>query len=123
MDGTAIYMGVAAVFAAEVYGIPLSLADQLTIMLMGLLASIGTAGVPGAGLIMISIVFTQVHIPLEAIALIAGIDRALDMVRTSTNVLGDATGALLVSRLEGDLNTEPFEEENSELRTGTETFE
>ena len=72
---------------------------------------------------MISIVFTQVHIPLEAIALIAGIDRALDMVRTSTNVLGDATGALLVSRLEGDLNTEPFEEENSELRTGTETFE
>ena len=83
MDGTAIYMGVAAVFAAEVYGIPLTLSDQLTVMLMGLLASIGTAGVPGAGLIMVSLVFTQISIPLEALALIAGIDRVLDMIRTS----------------------------------------
>ena len=122
MDGTAIYMGVAAVFAAEVYGIPLTL---LTVMLMGLLASIGTAGVPGAGLIMVSLVFTQISIPLEALALIAGIDRVLDMIRTSINVLGDATGALLVSKLEGDLNTEPFAENEdvSELNTGTETFE
>ena len=125
MDGTAIYMGVAAVFAAEVYGIPLTLSDQLTVMLMGLLASIGTAGVPGAGLIMVSLVFTQISIPLEALALIAGIDRVLDMIRTSINVLGDATGALLVSKLEGDLNTEPFAENEdvSELNTGTETFE
>ena len=125
MDGTAIYMGVAAVFAAEVYGIPLTLGDQLTVMLMGLLASIGTAGVPGAGLIMVSLVFTQISIPLEALALIAGIDRVLDMIRTSINVLGDATGALLVSKLEGDLNTEPFAENEdvSELNTGTETFE
>ncbi len=125
MDGTAIYMGVAAVFAAEVYGIPLTLNDQLTVMLMGLLASIGTAGVPGAGLIMVSLVFTQISIPLEALALIAGIDRVLDMIRTSINVLGDATGALLVSKLEGDLGAEPFvENENaSELDTGTETFE
>lgn len=61
-------------------------------MLMGLLASIGTAGVPGAGLIMVSLVFTQISIPLEALALIAGIDRVLDMIRTSINVLGDATG-------------------------------
>ena len=125
MDGTAIYMGVAAVFAAEVYGIPLTLSDQLTVMLMGLLASIGTAGVPGAGLIMVSLVFTQISIPLEALALIAGIDRVLDMIRTSINVLGDATGALLVSKLEGDLNTEPFAENEdvSKLNTGTETFE
>ena len=125
MDGTAIYMGVAAVFAAEVYGIPLTLSDQLTVMLMGLLASIGTAGVPGAGLIMVSLVFTQIRIPLEALALIAGIDRVLDMIRTSINVLGDATGALLVSKLEGDLGKEPFEENEdaSELNTGTETFE
>ncbi|WP_308775327.1 dicarboxylate/amino acid:cation symporter [uncultured Bilophila sp.] len=125
MDGTAIYMGVAAVFAAEVYGIPLTFSDQLTVMLMGLLASIGTAGVPGAGLIMVSLVFTQISIPLEALALIAGIDRVLDMIRTSINALGDATGALLVSKLEGDLGTEPFEEDEnaSELNTGTETFE
>ena len=125
MEGNAIYMGVAAVFAAEVYGIPLTLSDQLTVMLMGLLASIGTAGVPGAGLIMVSLVFTQISIPLEALALIAGIDRVLDMIRTSINVLGDATGALLVSKLEGDLNTEPFAENEdvSELNTGTETFE
>ena len=118
-------MGVAAVFAAEVYGIPLTLSDQLTVMLMGLLASIGTAGVPGAGLIMVSLVFTQISIPLEALALIAGIDRVLDMIRTSINVLGDATGALLVSKLEGELNTEPFAENEdvSELNTGTETFE
>ena len=73
---------------------------------------------------MVSLVFTQVKIPLEAMALIAGIDRVLDMIRTSINVLGDATGALLVSRLEGELNTEPYdEEEENELSTGTETFE
>ena len=123
MDGTAIYMGVAAVFAAEIYNIPLTLADQLTVLLMGLLASIGTAGVPGAGLIMVSIVFTQVGIPLEAIALIAGIDRILDMIRTSLNVLGDATGAVLVTKLEGELYSEPFEEGESTLKTGTESFE
>ena len=120
MDGTAIYMGVAAGFSFK-----LTLSDQLTVMLMGLLAWIGTAGVPGAGLIMVSLVFTQISIPLEALALIAGIDRVLDMIRTSINVLGDATGALLVSKLEGDLNTEPFAENEdvSELNTGTETFE
>ena len=124
MDGTAIYMGIAAVFAAEVYGMPLPLDKQLTILIMGLLASIGTAGVPGAGLIMVSIVFTQINIPLEAVALIAGIDRILDMARTPLNVLGDATGALVVSKLEGDLGTEPFEEVgNSSLDVGTEPYE
>ena len=125
MDGTAIYMSVAAVFASEVYGIPLPIDKQLTILLMGVLASIGSAGVPGAGLIMVSMVFTQVGIPLEAVALVAGIDRILDMARTSLNVLGDATGALVVSRLEGDLNAEPFDagEEAGALATGTESFE
>ncbi len=123
MDGTAIYMGIAAIFAAEVYGMPLTIDKQLTVLLMGLLASIGTAGVPGAGLIMVSIVFTQVSIPLEAVALIAGIDRVVDMARTSLNVLGDATGALVVSKLEGDLGTEPFEDEgDSQLDTGTEPY-
>lgn len=125
MDGTAIYMGVSAIFASEVYGMPLSLDQQFTVLLMGLLASIGTAGVPGAGLIMVSLVFTQVGIPPEAIALVAGIDRILDMIRTSINVLGDATGALLVSKLEGDFGTEPFDEgeEDDSLGAGTETFE
>ncbi len=125
MDGTAIYMGVAAVFAAEVYGIPMPIDKQLTVLLMGVLASIGTAGVPGAGLIMVSMVFTQINIPLEAVALVAGIDRILDMARTSLNVLGDATGALVVSRLEGDLNKDPFHEgeKAGALGTGTETYE
>ena len=125
MDGTAIYMGVAAVFAAEVYGIPMPIDKQLTVLLMGVLASIGTAGVPGAGLIMVSMVFTQINIPLEAVALVAGIDRILDMARTSLNVLGDATGALVVSRLEGDLNKDPFHEgeKTGALGTGTETYE
>jgi len=125
MDGTSIYMGIAAIFAAEVYGIPMPFDKQLIIILMGVLASIGTAGVPGAGLIMISIVFTQVGIPLEAVALIAGIDRILDMPRTTLNVIGDATGALLVSKLEGDFGTEPFDDETLDgpLSTGVEPYE
>lgn len=125
MDGTAIYMGVAAIFASEIYGIPLGFEKQLMVVLTGLLASIGTAGVPGAGLIMITLVFTQVGIPLEAVTLIAGIDRILDMIRTAVNTFGDAVGALVVSKLEGDLGTEPFDEtcEVSALSTGTETYE
>lgn len=108
MNGTAVYMGVCAVFAAEVYGIPLTFGDQATIVLMGVLAAVGTAGVPGAGLIMTTIVFTQVNIPLEAVALIAGVDRILDMIRTSINVVGDVASALVVTNLEGDLNKEPY---------------
>ncbi len=110
MNGTAVYMGVCAIFAAEVFGIPLTLGDQLTVVLMGVLAAIGTAGVPGAGLIMTTVVFTQVGIPLEAVALIAGIDRILDMIRTSINVVGDVAAALVVSNMEGDLNKEPYVE-------------
>lgn len=113
MNGTAVYMGVCAVFAAEVYGINLTIADQTTVVLMGVLAAVGTAGVPGAGLIMTTIVFTQVGIPLEAVALIAGIDRFLDMIRTSINVVGDVASALVVTNLEGDLNKEPYVEGES----------
>ena len=113
MNGTAVYMGVCAVFAAEVYGINLTIADQATVVLMGVLAAVGTAGVPGAGLIMTTIVFTQVGIPLEAVALIAGIDRFLDMIRTSINVVGDVASALVVTNLEGDLNKEPYVEGES----------
>ena len=110
MNGTAVYMGVCAIFAAEVFGIPLSITDQATLVLMGVFAAVGTAGVPGAGLIMTTIVFTQVGIPLEAVALIAGIDRILDMIRTSINVVGDVASALVVTNLEGDLNKEPYQE-------------
>lgn len=110
MNGTAIYMGVCSIFAAEVYGLDLTMADQLTIVLMGVLAAVGTAGVPGAGLIMTTVVFTQVGIPLEAVALIAGVDRILDMIRTSINVVGDVASAVIVTRLEGDLGSEPYVE-------------
>ena len=111
MNGTAVYMGVCAVFAAQIYGIDLSMSDQVIVVLTGVLAAVGTAGVPGAGLIMSTLVFTQIGIPLEVIALIAGVDRVLDMIRTSINVVGDSTTALAVSRMEGELGTEPFDEE------------
>lgn len=110
MNGTAVYMGVCSIFAAEVYGLDLTMVDQVTIVLMGVLAAVGTAGVPGAGLIMTTIVFTQVGIPLEAVALIAGIDRILDMIRTSINVVGDVASAVIVTNLEGDLGKEPYVE-------------
>ncbi len=100
MDGSAIYLGIAAIFAAQVYGIDMPFDKQLTVVLMATLASIGTMGVPAAALVMMSMVFTQVGIPLEAIALIAGVDRIVDMARTSVNVFGDATAALLVSKTE-----------------------
>ncbi len=105
MDGAAIYMGIAAIFAAEVYGIDLSFSSQLSIVLLAMLASIGSMGVPGAALVMMTMVFTQVGIPLEAIALVAGVDRIMDMARTTINVIGDATGAIFVSKLEGDMTT------------------
>ena len=103
-------MGVTTVFAAQIYGIPLTFSDQVIVVLTGVLAAIGTAGVPGAGLIMSTLVFTQIGIPLEVVGLLAGVDRILDMIRTSINVVGDSTTALLVSRMEGELGTEPFVE-------------
>ena len=106
MDGTAVYMGVVAIFVAEIYGIPMPFEKQFQVLATGILASIGSVGVPGAGLIMSTIVFTQVGIPLEGIAIIAGIDRVMDMARTTMNVLGDATGAIVVSKWEGELNPE-----------------
>lgn len=104
MNGAAIYMGISAIFAAEVYGIPMPIGTQITVVLMGMLASIGAMGVPGAALIMMSMVFTQVGIPLEAVALVAGVDRIMDMARTTINVLGDATSAIFVSKLENELS-------------------
>ena len=100
MDGTAIYQAVCAVFIACCYGINLSLGDMAMIVLSATLASIGTAGVSGAGMIMLAMVLTQVNIPIEGIAIIAGVDKLFDMGRTTLNITGDATCALFISRLE-----------------------
>jgi len=103
MDGTALYQGVCALFVAQAFGIDLSIGAQLGILLTATLASIGTAGVPGAGLIMLTLVLTQAGLPVEGVALIAGIDAVLDMARTAINVTGDATVATVVARSEGEL--------------------
>ena len=110
MDGTAIMQGVATAFIAQAYGIDLSFTDYLMVILTATLASIGTAGVPGVGLIMLSMVLDQVGLPVEGIALIIGVDRLLDMLRTSVNIAGDSMVATLVSKSEGLFNKEIFEE-------------
>ncbi|MBN2752441.1 MAG: dicarboxylate/amino acid:cation symporter [Rhodospirillaceae bacterium] len=108
MDGTALYQGVCALFVAQVFGVQLSPGDYVTIILTATLASIGTAGVPGAGLIMLSLVLSSVGLPLEGVAIIAGIDRVLDMARTSLNVIGDGMVATLVAKSEGELDMAVF---------------
>lgn len=100
MDGTAIYMGVCSLFIANVYGIDLTLAQMGMIILTGTLASIGTAGVPGAGLIMLSMVLLSVGLPMEGLALVAGIDRILDMFRTTVNITGDAAVTCVINETE-----------------------
>lgn len=114
MDGTAIMQGVATVFIANMYGVELGIAGYLTVIMMSVLASIGTAGVPGVGLIMLSMVFAQVGLPLEGIGLILGVDRLLDMLRTAVNVSGDAVVSLVVAKSEGKLDEEVFNNENLE---------
>jgi Na+/H+-dicarboxylate symporter len=103
MDGTGLYQAVAAVFIAQVLGIDLGLGAQLTIVFTALLASIGTAAVPGAGIIMLVIILESVGVPSAGIALILGVDRILDMCRTVTNVTGDATVATIVAASENQL--------------------
>jgi len=107
MDGTSLYQTVAAVFIAQVFNIDLSFTDILTIVLTATLASIGSAGVPGAGMIMLAIVLSSVGIPVEGIALIMGPDRIIDMCRTAINVTGDATVTCIIAKQEGKL--EPVE--------------
>ena len=108
MDGTAIMQGVATVFIAQFYGIDLGLSALLTVVLTATLASIGTAAVPGVGLITLTLVLDQVGLPVEGIALIIGVDRLLDMLRTAVNVTGDATVATIVASSEGQLDREVF---------------
>jgi len=115
MDGTAIMQGVATVFIANVYGVDLGLSGYLTVILMSVLASIGTAGVPGVGLIMLSMVFVQVGLPVEGIGLILGVDRLLDMVRTAVNISGDAVVACVVAKSEDEINLDIFSDENAGL--------
>lgn len=98
MDGTAIYMGVNCLFIAACYGVNLTIPQLISVVLTAVLASIGTAGVSGAGMIMLAMVLTSVNLPVEGIALIAGIDRLFDMGRTTLNITGDATAALAVSQ-------------------------
>ena len=110
MDGTAIMQGIATVFIANVYGVDLVFADFLVIILLSTLASIGTAAVPAAGLITLTMVLTQVGVPVEGIALIIGIDRLLDMMRTAVNVTGDGVTACVVAKSEGILDSSVAED-------------
>ncbi|HVL79387.1 MAG TPA: dicarboxylate/amino acid:cation symporter [Sphingomicrobium sp.] len=108
MDGTALYLGLAAVFGAQIFGITLGPMEYVMIAITATLGAIGAAGIPSAGLVMMGLVFTSVGVPLETIAFVAGIDRIMDMMRTTTNVTGDATVAVAVARMTGELNVEEF---------------
>ncbi|MGF1550433.1 MAG: dicarboxylate/amino acid:cation symporter [Sphingomonadaceae bacterium] len=104
MDGTALYLGMATLFGAQIFGVDLSMTDYLLVMLTSTLASIGAAGIPGAGLIMMTLVFSTVGVPLETIAFVAGVDRIMDMMRTMTNVTGDCAVTTAVARMTGELD-------------------
>ncbi|SHI51073.1 dicarboxylate/amino acid:cation symporter [Lutispora thermophila] len=115
MDGTALYQGVCAFFIAQVYGLDLTVSQQITIVLTATLASIGTAGVPGAGLIMLTMVLQAVGLPLEGLALIAGIDRVLDMARTALNVTGDTACAVVIAASENELQRSTASQKNASM--------
>jgi Na+/H+-dicarboxylate symporter len=114
MDGTAIMQGVATVFIAQLFGIDLSIMDFLTVILTATLASVGTAGVPGVGLLMLSMVLLQVGLPVEGIAIIIGIDRILDMLRTAINITGDACCTVIVAKSEGEFDEKVYYEDSDE---------
>jgi len=113
MDGTAIMQGVATVFIANIYNVDLGISGYLTVILMSVLASIGTAGVPGVGLIMLSMVFAQVGLPIEGIGLILGVDRLMDMIRTAVNVSGDAVVSSIVAKSENKMDIDMFNDEDA----------
>lgn len=110
MDGTAIMQGVAVVFTAQLFGVPLGPVEYLTVIATATLASIGTAGVPSVGLITLSMVFNSVGLPLEGIALIMGIDRVLDMTRTAVNITGDAVCTMVVAKQNGSVDLDVFKD-------------
>ena len=113
MDGTAIMQGVATVFIAQVFSVDLTLSDYLMVILTATLASVGTAGVPGVGLIMLAMVLNQVGLPVEGIAIIIGVDRLLDMTRTAVNVTGDCMVTCVVAKSEGQLDETVFNDLNA----------
>lgn len=115
MDGTAIMQGVATVFIAQVYLVDLSMADYLMVVLTATLASVGTAGVPGVGMIMLAMVLGQVGLPVEGIGLIIGVDRLLDMTRTAVNVTGDAMVSVIVAKSEGALDEDVFNDAKADI--------
>ncbi|EAS65120.1 Putative proton/glutamate symporter [Photobacterium angustum S14] len=108
MDGTAIMQGVATVFIAQAFNIDLSMGDYIAVIVTATLASIGTAGVPGVGLIMLAMVLNQVGLPVEGIAIIMGVDRLLDMIRTAVNITGDSVVTCIVAKSENELDIERF---------------
>jgi Na+/H+-dicarboxylate symporter len=108
MDGTAIMQGCATFFLASLYGIDLGIAEILTIVITATIASIGTAGIPSAGIIMLTVIFTQIGIPLEGITLLLGVDRLLDMMRTSVNVSGDLCISCIVANTENRIDKSIF---------------
>ncbi|RIW04673.1 dicarboxylate/amino acid:cation symporter [Vibrio harveyi] len=108
MDGTAIMQGVATAFIAQAFNIDLTMGDYLMVIMTATLASIGTAGVPGVGLVMLAMVLNQVGLPLEGIALIMGVDRLLDMIRTAVNITGDSAVTIIVAKSEGALDEARF---------------
>jgi len=107
MNGSALYQAVSAVFIAQVYGIPLTLVDQIIIVVIATLSAVGAPGVPGASFMMLVVVLTQIGIPIEGVALVLGVERILDMSRTTVNIMGDATAAAIVANWEGELNPPP----------------
>lgn len=109
MDGTALYECVATIFIAQVYGFDMGLAQQGIVVITAVLASIGAASIPMSGMVMMSIILNAVGLPLEGVAIILAVDRILDMFRTTVNVFSDSVGAVVISRLEGDLNLDPGE--------------
>ncbi|MEP1743738.1 MAG: cation:dicarboxylase symporter family transporter, partial [Kangiellaceae bacterium] len=115
MDGTAILQGIAVVFIAQQYAIDLSIAQYLTVILTATLASIGAAGVPSAGIVLLVGVLSSVGLPTESIAMILGVDRILDMVRTAVNITGDATVATIVSQWEGNFDEQIFNDPDAGL--------
>jgi len=110
MDGTAIMQGCATVFIANVYGVDLDVGDFMAVVLTATLASIGTAAVPGAGIVMLAMVLNQVGLPVEGIGLILGIDRLLDMMRTAVNVTGDSAVTCAIARSEASLDLQVFDD-------------
>ncbi|HEY4832809.1 MAG TPA: cation:dicarboxylase symporter family transporter, partial [Waddliaceae bacterium] len=108
MNGAAIYQGMAAVFIAQAYGIDLEWQNLITLVVTATLAAVGAAGIPGSGFIMLSVVFSSIGLPLEGLAMLAGIDRVREMGSTVLNILGDAICAVYVARQEGELDERQY---------------